>query len=675
MGGQAWASEVPDEAEVVPDIETRVRAPMRTTASEEHLDQEAIRRIPKRTAEDALRLVPGIVLDQHGGEGKARHFLIRGFDAMHGADFEVTLEGIPLNEWSNIHGQGYLDLGFITPEMIEGIAVEKGPFSLEQGPFSMAGSARYRLGVAPQELGLTMSYGLGTSGPGKSGQAIGRHRFLAAYAPESGAGEDLLSFEVLSDEGFGPARQTQRVSGLGKKVLFRSSRHGQLSGIGALYSAEFGLPGVMRLEDVQAGRRGFFDVYEESGRGSSERQIGGLVYERYWAGGRHEAVTYTGHRSLDIRENFTGYLVDPVDGDRRRQAQAQWSVGGHTIYEQDLWSWLGLHVGGGARVEWLDQVEEQLSARDTPLDELRAWRGRQTLAHLLAGVSLRPTGSWRIGGGLRLDGMHAVPFDEAGGEPGSQWLMAYSPRVTTQWGLLEGLDLFGAYGRGVRPPEAVALSGAGEERGRFLGDRGSATSVMTRADAFEAGARLRPHPGLSVSLTGFATFIERESVYDHLSGLTLDLDATRRLGAELALGLRPAPLLEVRADMTYVNASFVASENPVPMVPPLAASLLVMLGDGPGPGAALRLGAIAPRPLPLGARSRARITLDGTAYYAFGRLRLDLEVENVLDQALYDGEYYFASRWQTDELGSYLPAIHYVAAAPRTLRVGVTTRF
>jgi outer membrane receptor protein involved in Fe transport len=201
------------------------------------------------------------------------------------------------------------------------------------------------------------------------------------------------------------------------------------------------------------------------------------------------------------------------------------------------------------------------------------------------------------------------------------------------------------------------------------------TQVMTSADAFEAGARLQPDRGLSVSLTGFATFIERESVYDHLSGLTFDRDATRRLGAELALGLRPAEFLEVRADLTYVNASFVASKNPVPMVPPLASSLLVMLGKGQGPGAALRLGAIAPRPLPLGARSRARVTVDGTAHYLWQRLRFDLEVENVLDQALYDGEYYFASRWQTDEVGSYLPAIHYVAAAPRTLRLAITARF
>ncbi|MEM6962148.1 MAG: TonB-dependent receptor plug domain-containing protein, partial [Myxococcota bacterium] len=76
------------------------------TASTSQITSREIASVPRRNAEDALRLVPGLTLVQHGSEGKGHQFFLRGFDAIHGADFELTMEGIPINEWSNIHAQG-----------------------------------------------------------------------------------------------------------------------------------------------------------------------------------------------------------------------------------------------------------------------------------------------------------------------------------------------------------------------------------------------------------------------------------------------------------------------------------------------------------------------------------------------------------------------------------------
>src|SRR5690606_30277894 len=100
---------------------------------------------PRRNAEEILRSAPGRTLVQHGSEGKGHQFFLRGFDAEHGADLEIRVDGIPINEWSNIHGQGYVDLGFVIPEVVDSVEVVKGPFSLEQGAFATAGSVHYRL--------------------------------------------------------------------------------------------------------------------------------------------------------------------------------------------------------------------------------------------------------------------------------------------------------------------------------------------------------------------------------------------------------------------------------------------------------------------------------------------------------------------------------------------------
>jgi hypothetical protein len=95
--------------------------PRPLTASTSRVTDREMAAAPRRNAEDALRLVPGLTLVQHGSEGKGHQFFLRGFDAVHGADLELTVEGVPVNEWSNIHAQGYLDLGFVIPEVVRSI--------------------------------------------------------------------------------------------------------------------------------------------------------------------------------------------------------------------------------------------------------------------------------------------------------------------------------------------------------------------------------------------------------------------------------------------------------------------------------------------------------------------------------------------------------------------------
>ncbi|MEL6759802.1 MAG: Plug domain-containing protein, partial [Myxococcota bacterium] len=141
-----------EDFEDVDGFETTVRAdvkqPVPETASSVLLDDEELATGSLRTADDAIRLVPGFVLVQHGAEGKGYQFFVRGFDALHGADIEASIAGVPFNEWSNVHSTGYLELSLVPPEVISEIAVTKGPFSVEQGPFAIAGSIAYELGIS-----------------------------------------------------------------------------------------------------------------------------------------------------------------------------------------------------------------------------------------------------------------------------------------------------------------------------------------------------------------------------------------------------------------------------------------------------------------------------------------------------------------------------------------------
>jgi outer membrane receptor protein involved in Fe transport len=242
--------------------------------------------------------------------------------------------------------------------------------------------------------------------------------------------------------------------------------------------------------------------------------------------------------------------------------------------------------------------------------------------------------------------------------------------------VLQPLRLFAAYGRGVRPPEARAFS---QFRPAALGvsdetfDGGE--PAMTTTDSLEVGLRFYPNQHFSSQLSGFATFIARESVYDHVSGLNVELNGTRRLGGELSVKVAPVDTVELRADVTALDARFRSSGTAIPHAPTLFGSARVTWGGDYGPRGGVRFLAIAPRQLPHGAQSSTFTQLDATAGYWWHGLKLDLEVENLLNQRQREGEYHFASYWRGAAPASSIPSLHYVAGPPLNARLTLTVLF
>src|SRR5581483_5718427 len=108
---------------------------------------------------DVLRLVPGLIINQHQGGGKAEQYLLRGFDADHGTDLAIFVDGVPVNLRSHAHGQGYADLHFLIPETIRAVDALKGPYFPEYGDFDTAGAVRFLTRDFVEENTLEISGG------------------------------------------------------------------------------------------------------------------------------------------------------------------------------------------------------------------------------------------------------------------------------------------------------------------------------------------------------------------------------------------------------------------------------------------------------------------------------------------------------------------------------------
>lgn len=646
-------------------IEARPRP---ATASTSRVTARDIAATPHRTAEDALRLIPGLTLVQHGSEGKGYQFFLRGFDAIHGSDLELTVDGVPVNEWSNVHAQGYLDLGFVIPEVIQSVEVTKGPFTLGQAAFAMAGSADYQLGVAEPFRGLRTTYTVGSTH---------RHRGVITFTPREGDGKDFIATEALHDDGFGSNRNIDRSAILGRVRLFDSATSGTLSLLGSVHVARFALPGTVRNADARAGRVGFYDSYDSSTRGLSGRELLALKYA--WQDRVHEfgASVWGGYRQLTLLENYTGFLVDPINGDRRGQSQHGIGFGASFTYAMQLTNVLGLESGLGVRGDVFEQRQSHVGRREQVVTRERHVSATQTLSHALLGARWHPTETTSIAAGGRIDVAHVTVLDYLDDERvGQGALFAVSPRLTAQWRASETLALFAAYGRGFRPPEARAFTSFAPERAGISEDLyQGGDPTMTVANSIELGGRWLHSRYVGASLSTFGTFIERESIFDHVSGINLELNGTRRLGVEFSAHSNPVDWLTLSGDATYVDARFVQSGNPVPLAPWLTGGVRAVASHASGLHGGTRFAALAPRPLPHGARGATLAMLDATAGYRAGRFALDLELENLLNLQLREGEYHYASYWDRSSEPNALPVVQYVAGPPFNARLSLTVLF
>ncbi len=646
------------------------------TATARAIDSDTITATSKHTADDLLRLVPGLHISRHGGEGKAPQIFLRGFDAVHGSDIEVRVAGIPINEMSNVHGHGYVDVGFVIPEVVRALHARKGSFELDQGSFATAGSLGFELGVSGRDRGTRVQYEIGTTN---------RHRVLGIVAPEGQSEATFAAVEAVSDQGFGENRSARRVSGLGQLRVdmdtgLDASRFVELTG--GVYAARFGEPGTVPVAAVEHGDIDFYDTVVDGGSGSSYRALAGLRLHDERGSGRLEARAHLGWRALELDENFTGFLLHPEMGDRRAQSHESLSGGARASYEHDLTPALALLAGAGVLAERVEQSEEQLDTMGMAWLEGPALSALQLMGDVHVGARVRPHARVRAEAGARFDATLIDARDLSRDAVASDFMTVVSPRLTASFALAPAWTLFGAYGRGLRSPEARAVLAAAnpamdpDQPGMpGMDDDQRRSARIISADAAELGTRGRLGERVSLGLGAFGTWLGSEVLFDHLSGASLARQPSRRLGLELDVTYQPLAWLSVRGDVSAVDARFTDTDDPVPGAPRLLAALAAQATHRAGFHGGAQLRYLAPRPLAHGATGSAAQVLDLNGGLRLGRYALTLQIDNALAMRWREGEYHYASWFDTSQPRSQLPRLHYTAGHPFGVRASFTTWF
>lgn len=631
------------------------------------VERAAVRDANPASADEILNLVPGIKIVQHGAEGKGHQIFMQGFDAAHGSDVEATLMGVPLNEPSHVHGQGYLDLYGIIPETVSKMEVQKGAFLPRQGDFAVAGSLNFYLAI-PDELR-----------PGfvsMEASHRGRIRAAAVAAPKGEDDETFVAAQVVRDPGFGPDREAFRAAFLGQKKHSLGSGR-SLSALLSLQSARFESPETLRLSDVKDNRVGFWGAYGPAGHGLSDRALMSVSFRVEKEDLKAEAKTFGLVREFSLEENFTGSLLYSEHGDLRRQAQHGGAAGGGATMEKRLpVSFpLSLHAGLGWRFDRTFQKEQQLEPDGTP------WQVNRDLDFFIhevygfTGIRLSPFEFVDLFPSLRVVTVTDIVNDRLEDVHGSNTEVAALPRLAASFPVHDKVTLFADYGRGYRSPEArsVTAEASSSVEDENLSQYEGGASEIVIADSVELGAELDELLGvLRISLFGFAVFLEKEMVFDHVSNLNVAKDGTRRFGVTADVAFTPFSWMMLTADVTWTRATFNRSGNYVPGVPLWMGSADMSMGKQRGPRGRAALRWCGKRPLAHGATASGYAVLDIGIAWRFDRFEVSAQVDNVLNQQIMEGVYHFASRFNEEESRSLIPSIHYAAGEPVTGRFFLT---
>jgi iron complex outermembrane receptor protein len=640
------------------------------------------------SAAKALELAPGIVIGNEGGLGHAQQIILRGFNADQGTAVEFTFNGVPINQVSNTDAQGYADLNFLIPEVVREVRVLEGPYDPRQGDFAAAGSADFQLGVVERGIRVSGSYG-----------SFGTARILGVFAPAEERTGTFLAFQYITTNGYGTNRAGTAVSAMGQYEGTLGSK-GLWHLLATGYTSQYAMAGVVRQDDVDAGRVGYYGTYDTLLGGNAQTfNLAGDV-ESPMGPGVFKLQAFLAWRTLRILENFTGYFPPdeppfPPPGTQGQGIQQSYSaltVGSRGSYRISG-SWLGqeqgLEFGYYARYDHATpSVARLISGTTTPYA-----LENDTTADVvnLAGyvdVDFRPTSWLRLRGGFRHEyfsydvlfncgdlGGVAVPDTAlatvcagSGGAPERRTTGAglFEPRVTAQVQVTPTVTLSASYGVGAQSLDAQYVSLPGVP--------------FSEQQAVEGGVLYRrrfTELELTARAVGFYSTLSSDLRFDPELGTAVPTPGTSRVGF-VGSTRATGTWFDLLGSVTYVSATDTDSGQLVPLVPAWVARLDGAI-YGPFPGVSLfgapllgklagKASFIGSRPVAVGFRAPSTFTLDADATLRWRMVEIGLRAENITNLQYALTPFYDVANFAVGGLQpprQPLAAYNFTAAPPR----------
>jgi hypothetical protein len=615
---------------------SQARDPNQTLAAISHIDQ-TLR--PINSAQDLLRLVPGLFIAQHAGGGKAEQIFVRGFDADHGTDFAVSIDGLPVNMVSHAHGQGYADFHFVIPETVEQLRVYKGPYTARFGDFATAGAGEFTTKTSLDRSQVKLEVGrFDTRRALVMLDLLGTHH-LFSKRPESAYVAAEYNF---TNSYFDAPQHFKRFNGLFKYTGQLTDRT-SLTLLGSHFTSNWDASGQIPDRAVSEGLISRFGSLDPSEGGSTNRTNASVVLTTALP---HDAVlrqqAYYSRYNFSLFSNFTFFKNDPINGDEIDQTDHRNLYGYTGTYDRDnRLAGCNLHtvVGLGTRIDASDLGLRRAVQRRI-LDTVSTGRLYEQNINAYLDETLELTDRLTVNAAVRADlfifQFRGQKADSAAGFvplTGRVTRGRVSPKLNLYYQLSPAVQLFVRSGLGFHSNDA---RGVVQGTGSF--------NALPRATGAEVGSTFKPVPSLVVNAALWTLHLQDELVYSGDEGTTESAGPTRRYGVDVSARYQLTGRLFLDADVNYSHGRIVNApegENRIPLAPSFTSIGGLTLKNPNGLSASLRYRHIDSRPAQEDNAIRARgyFLLDAVANYTRPRFQLGVTAENLLNVAWNEAQF------------------------------------
>ena len=659
-------------------VEIRARAEnlegLAVSGSEGVVSSQRLQAVPLLRPGEALEMVPGLIATQHAGDGKANQYFLRGFNLDHGTDFATWVAGVPVNMPTHAHGQGYTDLNFLIPELVDRIRFRKGPYFADEGDFSSVGVARIDYF---RKLEGTLAQLTG----GQNGYA----RALLAGSPAVGAGNLLYALELFHNDG--PWEVPANYRKLNGVLRYsQGTRDDGFAVTGMAYKGQWTSTDQVARRAIDSGLIGRYGTLDDSTGGETYRYSLSAEWARRGENRQSQASAWGLRSGLDLWSNFQYCLNDIAatgtcdTGDQFKQGERRLAGGlsaAHTVFD----NWGGREVansfGVDARRDRIDPVGLYNTQRRVTWNTVREDVVTQNIVSLWAQNETRWNDWFRSQLGVRGDYYDTAVDASLAANSGKASDRILTPKVALIFGPWQRTEFYLNYGQGFHSNDA---------RGTTLRvDPVDGTtpvapvSPLVRTTGYEAGLRSEPLPGWQTTLALWQLKLDSELLFVGDAGTTEPSRPSHRYGVEWTNYCVANAWLAFDADLAWSHARFSESASEGDYIPGaiVAVANLGVTVDNLGPWfGALRLRYFGPRPLveDNSVRSQSSSLTNLRVGYKFTpKLRLALDVYNLFGHEANDIEYWYDSQLPGEAAPAFDRHIH--PTEPRSARLTLTHRF
>jgi outer membrane cobalamin receptor len=534
-----------------------------SVTAEPEIHQEIISAIDISTrainsAQDVLRLVPGLFIAQHAGGGKAEQIFLRGFDIDHGTDIAITTDGMPVNMVSHAHGQGYADLHYLIPETVDRVHFGKGPYHTHQGNMATAGYVGFQTLNQLEENKIQLE-----AGQFNMFRGLGLFNLLKNNAQHQTQDAYIAGEYFRSDGYFDSPQDFKRVSLFGKYNRSFGSNH-YLTGSASTFSSRWDASGQIPLRAIEDGSIGFFGAIDDTEGGQTSRSNVNLQLTSALtpASFLKNQVLYT-HYNFELYSNFTFYLKDSINGDQIKQKESRNMIGYNGSYNRsDEWKSVGVQTEIGLQYRQDFSSDNELShtvGKETILERLAFGDINEANVGIYMNETFRFSAKVTINAGLRFDHFSFVYRDQlAAIEIKKAEDNIFSPKLNAYISLSDHVQVFGNIGYGFHSNDTRVVVAQ------------QAVETLPRALGIDIGSIWKPTSRLVLSGTLWHLDLDQEFVYVGDEAVVEPSGRTRRFGIELSGRWQLLDWLYADLDMNLTEAYAIdepEGNNFIPLAP------------------------------------------------------------------------------------------------------------